>query len=1332
MKVTVCFGRTRVVVPCGDGNIKVQSLVQQAAMRYRRAIAKGEEYWVQVYRLEHGDGGILDLDDVLCDVADDKDRLVAVFDEQEPHVGGDGTSASSTGTQSPELYCGEPSTSTPLSAFQPYLPHSEIEVTTSTLRTNMPLHVRRSSDPALLNLTAMSFSEPGSQPEEPSRKNPTRWSTTAGFLKPRFATGTNSLERKGRGVDTYRSLPRDAGQWSNQKEFQREKARSSLSANHPMVDRWLERQEQDEEENGRIEPVGRADTCLEHMGVRSLDDIVKLVEVSNDGGPLGIHVVPFSGRDRRTLGLLVKRLERGGKADVQGLFQENDCIIRINNGDLRNVRFEQAQNMFRQAMRSPVILFHVVPTSMRSQYEQISHNEHNPRANMDLSGRFSPDSLTNDLDSAAHRLAQHRPQPPNNHLDTGSPVHHLVGSSGKPPTGHTSSPQRGLSPAPTTGFTKKVGRRLGIQLKKGPEGLGFSITSRDVPLGGSAPIYVKNILPRGAAIQDGRLKAGDRLLEVNGVDLNGRGQEEVVSLLRATPMGGTVTLVVLRQEETFIPREMNAEPAIQNTREWKVEEEELVLTPDGTREFLTLEVPLNDSGSAGLGVSVKGNRSKESHADLGIFVKSIINGGAACKDGRLRVNDQLIAVNGESLLGKTNQDAMETLRKSMSTEGNKRGMIQLIVARRINKRLEGESRSSPRGLERTLSPSPDDHERRISHSLYGIEGLDDNLRPQASTNNRKMNHYQLSPTVNMPQDDTVIIEDDRPHVLPIQLSDQSSSSSHDDMGFAVETPPPPPWEPELPDSSSSANAEGQFQREGFGRQSMSEKRTKQYGDAGQLDIIKTRKSKSMDLGSSTRDVGPSLGLKKSSSLESLQTAVAEVTLNGDMPFHRPRPRIIRGRGCNESFRAAIDKSYDRPAANEDEEECMDTLEEDTEGSSRSGRDSVSTVADLTPLPVTEQQLINGNQPENDKKKEKGGKDKKKPEKEKGKTKKGMLKGLGEMFRFGKYRKDERLDGAKWKAEETHASEEETRRMKQEQERIQAKTREIRQRQARERDYAEIQDFSRSTLTSLPPEEPPYAGIGSLEHGGYHRIHTPPDSPYTQKQNGRNGHPSTSDRLTPSNHDRIQRLRQEFQQVRQEETEPDDRHRSYSMEQPWSNCSSQSSSGRHSVSVEVQLQRQEARDAFTHAQRQYSSLPRHPRKTPTPASESEWERTGPSVDAFQAAKDSGRYSSYQGPRSVPRTVPRHGCRNGFSAAPGSSSSSVGSGYNARVLLEAQELLRQEQRRREQEMKGRGPSIRVDYECQDSKGPQRQDVPPSPSQVVRLSRIHTPEKTRPFLS
>ncbi|CAB1326080.1 unnamed protein product [Coregonus sp. 'balchen'] len=775
---------------------------------------------------------------------------------------------------------------------------------------------------------------------------------------------------------------------------------------------------------------------MDHTPVRSLDDIVKLVEVSNDGGPLGIHVVPFSARDRRTLGLLVKRLERGGKAEQQGLFQENDCI----------------------AMRSPVIMFHVVPNLMKAQYEQLSHSERNP--NMAYSsGRFSPDSLASERGSTTSGL-DHTPQSRGPHphphpeqVDAYTPLPHpLVGSMGKPPSGHAPSPHRVLNSTPTAGFTKKVGRRLNIQLKK------------------------------GAAIQDGRLKAGDRLLEVNTVDLVGRTQEEVVALLRATPMGGAVGLVVLRQEEAFP----------------KVEEDDLVLTPDGTREFLTFEIPLSDSGSAGLGVSVKGNRSKENHADLGIFVKSIINGGAACKDGRLWVNDQLIAVNGESLIGKTNQEAMETLRKSMSVEGNKRGTIQLIVARRVTKRSELEAPGSPLGPEQTLLNSSllDDRERRISHSLYGgIEGLDDNLMPRQALMGRMMGNYQLSPTVNMPQDDTVIIQDDRPPVLPAQLSDQSSSSSHDDVGTL---------------SPDDTDPDGAFQREGFGRQSMSEKRTKQFGDASQLEIMKTRKSKSMDLvadeinltprkentpGSSTRDVGPSLGLKKSSSLESLQTAVAEVTLNGDMPFHRPRPRIIRGRGCNESFRAAIDKSYDRPAATEEDDEGMETLEEDTEESSRSGRDSVSTVADLTPLSNTERPLVNGNRTNEDKKKDKGGKDKKKQDRDKekdskNKAKKGMLKGLGDMFRFGKHRKDGEKLERKGRLEELQASEEETLRMRLEQERIQAKTRELRERQARERDYAEILDVNLSR-----DEEHPYAGIGPLDmslDSGHSRPQSPRD------------------------------------------------------------------------------------------------------------------------------------------------------------------------------------------------------------------------------------------------
>ncbi|KAF4023167.1 hypothetical protein G4228_015090 [Cervus hanglu yarkandensis] len=870
----------------------------------------------------------------------------------------------------------------------------------------MPLHVRRSSDPALIGLST-SVSD-NNFSEEPSRKNPTRWSTTAGFLKQNSAGSPAACDRKK--DENYRSLPRDTSNWSNQ--FQRDNARSSLSASHPMVDKWLEKQEQDEdvaeEDSSRVEPVGHADTGVENIPNFSLDDMVKLVQVPNDGGPLGIHVVPFSARGGRTLGLLVKRLEKGGKAEQENLFHENDCIVRINDGDLRNRRFEQAQHMFRQAMRTSIIWFHVVPAANKEQYEQLSQSERNNY----YSSRFSPDSQHVDHRGVTSAGPQALPRasrlnPPPEHAD---PHPRLLPQSaqpsGKPPAAPALAAHHVFSPS--SGYnTKKIGKKLNIQLKKVP----------------CSFVEISFLI---------------------------KSEEKVSDLFQS----------------------------VQN----KAEDEDTVLTPDGTREFLTFEVPLNDSGSAGLGVSVKGNRSKENHADLGIFVKSIINGGAASK---------------------------------LKSPG------------------------SPSGPELPIETVLDERERRISHSLYsGLEGLDESPTRNAALS-RIMGKYQLSPTVNMPQDDTVIIEDDRLPVLPPHLSDQSSSSSHDDVGFV--TTDAGTWAKvgisDSADCSLSPDVDPvlAFQREGFGRQSMSEKRTKQFSDASQLDFVKTRKSKSMDLGiadetklntvddqkagSPSRDVGPSLGLKKSSSLESLQTAVAEVTLNGDIPFHRPRPRIIRGRGCNESFRAAIDKSYDKPAV-DDDDEGMETLEEDTEESSRSGRESVSTASDQ-PSHSLERQM-NGNQDRGekpDRRKEKIGKEKKKDrdkEKEKMKAKKGKLRGLGDMFRFGKHRKDDKIEKTgKIKIQDSLTSEEERVRMKQERERIQAKTREFRERQARERDYAEIQDFHR---TFGCDDELLYGGISSYE--GSMALSTRPQSPreghmmdalYAQVKKPRNSKPLPADR-----------------------------------------------------------------------------------------------------------------------------------------------------------------------------------------------------------------------------
>ena len=40
MKVTVCFGTVRVIVPCGNGEIYVSQLIEKASTRYKKAIGR--------------------------------------------------------------------------------------------------------------------------------------------------------------------------------------------------------------------------------------------------------------------------------------------------------------------------------------------------------------------------------------------------------------------------------------------------------------------------------------------------------------------------------------------------------------------------------------------------------------------------------------------------------------------------------------------------------------------------------------------------------------------------------------------------------------------------------------------------------------------------------------------------------------------------------------------------------------------------------------------------------------------------------------------------------------------------------------------------------------------------------------------------------------------------------------------------------------------------------------------------------------------------------------------------------------------------------------------
>ncbi|XP_049450233.1 partitioning defective 3 homolog B-like isoform X2 [Epinephelus fuscoguttatus] len=1041
MKVTVTFGQTGVVVPCKEG-WTVRDLIQQATQRYRKLLEQEGDFLVRTHHVEYCDGGILDPDDILSDLVEDKDKLMAVYEEQEAQQRG---VANTSLAPSPDLCQSE------LSVFQPIV-GGEIEVNSSALKSNTPLLVRSSSDSALS--------------PQPTETEP-------------------SLHEDTTGMAASPAVERPAG-----------------------VDR----------------PQGK------HTFNGSL---TRTVEILGEDSPLGIHVVPYSSSlSGRSLGLYIRGVEEESRSRKEGLFQEDECIVMINNTDLMDKTFSQAQELFRQAMRSPVVRLEVVPSSNRERYEK------------SLIGQLFGSSAGPDGSPRIPKTKEPPPpikakpvfKPPENPAmrlaEEAATMEPAVGT----PKGRSESPLHKKSPALSSLVTnKRGGRRLRIDLKKGPEGLGFTVVTRDSSVHGPGPILVKNILARGAAVKDGRLQSGDRILEVNGVDITGVGQEELVCMLRSTRQGESVCLVVLRQEDMFLPREMKDEMSRVTG-----------FVSESGKEQLMFEVPLNDTGSAGLGISLKGNKSRETGEDLGIFIKSIIHGGAAYKDGRLRVNDQMVAVNGESLLGRSNHVAMETLRRSMSHEGNVRGTIQLVVLRALK----------------------DQHGVSPNRSFDSSSGLSGPVGPVNGQTNGPIHSPMVNNSLyasNVTNGSYSYMDEEEEGELYVHETDFSNSTQHSYL-----------QERETSHTSSQAQPQSPTQN-----QNQNQRQFQHVKASKSMDLVADESNVGSMVGNAAApsppvELGPTLGLKKSSSLESLQTAMSEVNRKNELlPFHRPRPNMVRGRGCNESFRAAIDKSYDGPPEDDDDDGSEPSSGRDTPASS-SSRQGVGDRIEEKGKKDKKNKLKTKTKEKNKKKVKE--KEKNKAEEPEETAKKSKKIGFG-LLRFGKKKEEKKEAKAALQRQKSDIlSDHEFERMKDERERIEAGHPELREQRSRDQqggggggsaypdvedddtdpNYARIQSFRDRDMVPVPQppsQSPPYSTFQHAHAGNPspqgpsafpgHGNHgndpgaVPDDDPLDRlyaKVNKPRGAATTSPPVSASANDsvdRIQQLRREYQQARRE-------------------------------------------------------------------------------------------------------------------------------------------------------------------------------------------------------
>uniref|UniRef100_A0A3P8TL35 Tyrosine-protein phosphatase non-receptor type 13 n=1 Tax=Amphiprion percula TaxID=161767 RepID=A0A3P8TL35_AMPPE len=195
----------------------------------------------------------------------------------------------------------------------------------------------------------------------------------------------------------------------------------------------------------------------------------------------------------------------------------------------------------------------------------------------------------------------------------------------------------------------RAGELFDIELSKKDSSLGISVTvlfgkggvNTTVRHGG---IYVKAIIPKGAAELDGRIKKGDRVVAVNGKSLDGATHQQAVEALRDT--GQTVHLLL---EKGHPPADSVHAP----------------LTPQCTPPCAdnVFEVCLlkNTSG-LGFSFSREENVPDEPPGSSMVRVKKLFPGQPAAESGHINVGDVILRVNQTPLKGLSQHEVISALR----------------------------------------------------------------------------------------------------------------------------------------------------------------------------------------------------------------------------------------------------------------------------------------------------------------------------------------------------------------------------------------------------------------------------------------------------------------------------------------------------------------------------------------------------------------------------------------------------------------------------------------------------------------------------------------------
>uniref|UniRef100_A0A8C9AMB1 E3 ubiquitin-protein ligase LNX n=1 Tax=Prolemur simus TaxID=1328070 RepID=A0A8C9AMB1_PROSS len=331
--------------------------------------------------------------------------------------------------------------------------------------------------------------------------------------------------------------------------------------------------------------------ALDSYGPRD-DSFHVILNKSSPEEQLGIKLV----RRADEPGVFIFNVLHGGVADRHGQLEENDRVLAINGHDLRYGSPESAAHLI-QASERRVHL--VVSRRVRQQSPDIFQE-----AGWDSDGSQSP--------GPGQRSNKHKP----------------------------------LRPA--VACREKV-----VSVRKDPsESLGMTVAGGASHREWDLPIYVISVEPGGVISRDGRIKTGDILLNVNGIELTEVSRSEAVALLKSTSSSVVLKALEVTEHE---PQEDCSSPAALDSNhnrtppsDWSPSWVMWLELPRYLYNCKDVVLRRNTAGS--LGFCIVGGY-EEYNGNKPFFIKSIVEGTPAYNDGRIRCGDILLAVNGRSTSG---------------------------------------------------------------------------------------------------------------------------------------------------------------------------------------------------------------------------------------------------------------------------------------------------------------------------------------------------------------------------------------------------------------------------------------------------------------------------------------------------------------------------------------------------------------------------------------------------------------------------------------------------------------------------------------------------------